>query len=96
MSTPLIAEIVALARADLVKRLGFQANDKALQLFDLGVEIGATIGIELAKPVVDAFKRETHVGSAWTYNGARGGMTFKTKELAIADALAHGYRESAE
>lgn len=48
---------------------------------------------EHAKPVIDVYLRQTHVGTAWTYSGASGGMTFKNKELAIAHALAHGYRE---
>lgn len=48
---------------------------------------------EHAKPIVEPVLRGTHVGTAWTYSGASGGMTFKSKELAIADALADGYRE---
>ena len=62
--------------------------DRLNMLFSIWV-----LAKEDAKPVVEPVLRGTHVGTAWTYPGARGGMTFKTKELAIADALAHGYRQ---
>jgi len=45
-----------------------------------------------AKPVADVFLRQTHVGNAWTYANACGGMTFKSKELAQQHAIANGFR----
>lgn len=61
--------------------------------FKNALQVVIDMALHEAKPIVDVYLRQTHVGTAWTYPGARGGMTFKTKELAIADALAHGYRE---
>jgi hypothetical protein len=46
-----------------------------------------------AKPVYRAIRRETHVGSAWTYDGAEGGRTFDEEDKARLHALSHGYRE---
>lgn len=61
--------------------------------FKNALQVVIDMALHQAKPIVEPILRGTHVGTAWTYPGARGGMTFKTKELAIADALAHGYRE---
>jgi len=47
---------------------------------------------EHAKPVADVFERQMHIGTAWTYQGARGGLTFKTRLAAEQDAVNHGWR----
>jgi hypothetical protein len=53
-----------------------------------GLERGKFLG----KPVFKPFERATHVGKAWTYEGAQGGMTFKSKGDAEVHALLSGFR----